>query len=136
MNNSHLLHRTQGGPLLAYPLPATFSRPVEFAFSSPNSYVLGPVSHDRTVAAEGCKLRSRIDASKSSSTLSSRTSKTKATVPVGNRASEEGGDVERSFCFRDFYSRLRSSFPSSSPKRVRAPSSPPHAERVGPHLVR
>jgi hypothetical protein len=50
MNNSHLLHRTQGGPLLAYPLPATFSRPVEFAFSSPNSYVLGPVSHDRTVS--------------------------------------------------------------------------------------
>ena len=35
---------------MPYPLPVSFSKPVEFAFSDPNTYVLGPVSHDRTVS--------------------------------------------------------------------------------------
>lgn len=52
MNDTHLLHRSAatGGALLAHPLPTPFAKPVEFAFSSPNEYVLGPVSHDRTVS--------------------------------------------------------------------------------------
>ena len=52
MNDTHLLHRcaATGGKLLSFPLPVPFAKPIEFAFSSPNTYVLGPVSHDRTVS--------------------------------------------------------------------------------------
>ena len=34
----------------AYPLPVAFSRPIEFGYSSADTYVLGPISHDRTVS--------------------------------------------------------------------------------------
>jgi len=52
MNNTHLLHRAQShqGPLLAHKLPVAFAKPIEFGFSGPNTYILGPVSHDRTVS--------------------------------------------------------------------------------------
>ena len=52
LNNTHLMHRSSMSKykMMAYPLPTPFAKPVEFAFSSPSSYILGPVSHDRTVS--------------------------------------------------------------------------------------
>ena len=52
MNGTHLLTRSArtGGALLAFILPIFFSPPLIFAFSSPDTPILGPVSHKRTVS--------------------------------------------------------------------------------------
>ena len=52
MNDTHLLHRSalSKGVLISQRLPTIFARPIEFAYTSPNAYILGPVSHDRTVS--------------------------------------------------------------------------------------
>ena len=52
MNGTHLLRRSgaSGGALTAHPLPTAFAAPIEFAFVNPSTYILGPVSHDRTVS--------------------------------------------------------------------------------------
>jgi len=55
LNDSHLMHRSaaSGGALLAHPLPVTFAQPVVTAWRPDQppgeKYVLGPMSHDRTV---------------------------------------------------------------------------------------
>ena len=52
MNDTHLLHRSaaSNGALVSRKLPATFARPIEFLFTSPNDYILGPLTHKRTVS--------------------------------------------------------------------------------------
>ena len=51
LNNTHLIYSAGGAsPSIAKKLPTAFAAPIEFAFSSANTYILGPVSHDRTVS--------------------------------------------------------------------------------------
>eukprot|EP00940_MAST-03C_sp_MAST-3C-sp2_P001272 g1272.t1 len=51
LNDTHLLHRSgQSEGLVAHRLPVTFARPVEFTFLTPDTYILGPVSHKSTVS--------------------------------------------------------------------------------------
>ena len=52
MNDTTLFHRssTSAGALRTSRLPVTFAKPVELSFWAPNSYILGPLSHKRTVS--------------------------------------------------------------------------------------
>lgn len=61
LNDTHLLHRNRNvDDLVARPLPVTFARPVEFVFYDPNNYILGPVSHKRTVSLAVSPLDSNV----------------------------------------------------------------------------
>lgn len=52
LNNTHLFHRSSAskGILTSHQLPVEFARPVEFGFWDHENYILGPVSHGRTVS--------------------------------------------------------------------------------------
>ena len=52
VNDSALMHRSaaSGGQLLVHALPERFAQPIVFEYDEDGEYILGPTSHDRTVA--------------------------------------------------------------------------------------
>jgi len=52
LNSTHILHRNSksNGKFMVHELPQEFAEPVQFKYVNDNQYILGPVSHGKTVS--------------------------------------------------------------------------------------